>query len=494
MTISGKSKDLEYDLDNKDCETVHMIATPMPLHLALEMSTLDTRGWVMQEQLLSRRCLYFTSTYAYFQCSREIIDECGTSHLLHPKPEERDQIRGVESNLPSLFNNPQFSLQELLDLKPDERFTIDPSRPRTKGLYLPKRVETTMSSPFSNPLYNLQDLVDLSPERQQHKAFAAYTKLVEKYTRRNLTYVSDILDGISGLLPILNEYFQSDIISGLPASALDMALLWVPAARIPRRGCRLLTMENTGPDLGRVDRNFPSWSWAGWTGPVEYTLFANALEPLPMPLIDSYTIEVNGTLKVIPARISKEKTSLNPDLGSQNNKTNSHLAEAPTSPIVLHPSTVLQFSAQCVKLTSFTISPKREYLSLQEHVHSTGSQSVRHILDRRGKRCGLWWEQAGYVYVGNGMCADAESKMVFVGINQHEDTFRRREGPYCVEGEIRMFDEDEYPSIGKGSGLVNALVIDFDMGHAYAERMTVARIHVKAWEEAGPQMRFVQLV
>ena len=92
------------------------------------------------------------------------------------------------------------------------------------------------------------------------------------------------------------------------------------------------------------------------------------------------------------------------------------------------------------------------------------------------------------------MSPDAESKMLFVGINQHADTFRRREGPSRVEGEIRMFDEDEYPSRGKGSGLVNTLAIDLDMGHAFAERITVARIHVKAWEEAGPQMRFIQLI
>lgn len=56
-----------------------------------------------------------------------------------------------------------------------------------------------------------------------------------------------------------------------------------------------------------------------------------------------------------------------------------------------------------------------------------------------------------------------------------------------------MFDEDVYPMVGKGSELVNVLAIDLDMGYEYADRMTVPRIHVKAWEEAGPELKLVRL-
>ena len=357
---------------------------------------------------------------------------------------------------------------------------------------------------MSNPLFNLQELVDFRFDVRQHKAFAAYVKLVEKYTLRKLSYESDILDAFSGLFAVLNEYFESDIISGLPASVLDLALLWAPAARLPRRGCKLLTMENKDFDLGQVNRNFPSWSWAGWTGPIDYSFFtetSSAQEPLPTPLptplIDSYTIEVDGKPQIIPARICGKQISLDSTSVTATIGTDSVAGGVPTpvpSPSDPLPSNILQFYAPCVLLTAFTVPPQREYLSRQEHIHSTGSQSVRHILDSRGKRCGLWWEQAGYVYVGKSRSSEAESKMLFVGINQHGDTWRPRPGPNRIEGEIRMFDKDVYPAVGKGSGLVNVLAIDLDMGHAYAERITVARIHVKAWEEAGPKMRLVQLV
>ena len=36
VTISGKSKDLEFDPENKDQDTVHMVAAPMPLNLAID--------------------------------------------------------------------------------------------------------------------------------------------------------------------------------------------------------------------------------------------------------------------------------------------------------------------------------------------------------------------------------------------------------------------------------------------------------------------------
>lgn len=454
VTISERSKDLKFDPRQKDQETVHMVASPMPLHLALEVSTLHTRGWILQEQLLSRRCLYFTSHYVYFLCGREVANECGTSQPLGYKVDDWDRHESTES---------------------------------------------TLTSPIHNPLVNLQELADIEPERRQFRAFAIYTKLVERYTLRKLSYESDILDGFSGLFAILNEYFQSDIISGLPTSALDLVLLWAPAARLPRRGCKLPTMEYDS-EPGQVNRNFPSWSWAGWTGPIDYSLFVEAIsaeEPLPTPLTSSYTIDVNGELQTIPARRSGKNASPDSDSDTPNIEASSSPADVPLShlstKVPLIPN-ILQFFAPCVPLAAFTIPRQREYVSRQEHIHSTGSQAVRHILDPRGKRCGLWWEQAGYGYVGQGMSADAESKMLLVGINEHGDTFRPRKGPNRVEGEIRMFDEDVYPHRGKGSGLVNVLAIDLAMGHAYAERITVARIHVKAWEEAGPQMRLVQLV
>jgi hypothetical protein len=509
LVVEAGSRDLDYDPDGGDSNekvTLHLMATPPPLHFALEASRWDTRGWTFQERLLSRRCLYFSERYVYFQCGRrdKVLSECGV-------------------------NGPVRSRKDFWD---------EPGR-------------VPIATPLDNPLSDLhQELAGLGPDARLAKSFIAYSKLVEKYTLRQVSYDSDIINAFLGTFTVLNESFHSDILCGLPASALDLALLWAPAGRLPRRGRTLGTMGNSanmegrpvldhlfptnrgtvlavwGPDAvptfdDKIDRRFPSWSWVGWKGPVEYRLFAEARseEPLPTSLVREFAINLDGKeLRNVTGRRGQQQrvVSLSRD---------STTAAAPTAPAlgpvqapedtvaavmeglalsttgadenvpIANPTlpNILQFLAPSVPLSAFTISTEREYISHADHIHASGQQAVRRILDRRGERCGLWWEQAGYVYVGRGMSADAESKMLLVGISRHEDTFRARAGPNRVEGEIKLFDDEVYPAVGKGSGLVNVLAVDLDMGHGYGERVTIARIHAKAWEDAGPVVRMVRL-
>lgn len=277
MTVSGKSKDLDFDPDNSLQETVHIVASPMPLHLALEASTVDTRGWVLQERLLSRRYLYFSHHCVYFQCGREVVDEFGWLRI----PE----------SIPLTAN------EEPSNELSNEGGTIRPNPGSSTNL--------------GNPLLNLEELVDFDPEKRLFKTFAAYAKLVQMYTLRKLSYESDVLNAFSGLFAILNQYFQGEIVSGLPTPALNLALLWAPAARVPRRGCKLQPPDCTWDfNLGQVDRDFPRWSWAGWTGPVDYCFFAENMsteESLPTPLTNSYTIKVDEKFQTIPARISGQQ-------------------------------------------------------------------------------------------------------------------------------------------------------------------------------------------
>jgi hypothetical protein len=130
----------------------------------------------------------------------------------------------------------------------------------------------------------------------------------------------------------------------------------------------------------------------------------------------------------------------------------------------------------------------KEYLSLRSHVHVQSAQAVCRILDRQGNHCGLWWEQAGYGYVGMGMSQEAENQILMTGISYSGDASRRRIGPNMVEREIRLFDDAAFPAVGLGSGLVNVLVADMDMGHpdGVGDRCTVAVIHVNAWLAANP--------
>lgn len=502
LAVDAGNEDLDYSpssdggpgRDEKGTVSLCLVATAPPLHLALEASCWDTRGWTFQERLLSRRCLYFADQYVYFQCGRwrdQVLSECGVNSPVRSKwtdkwVDESDEMAVVTTSL-------------------------------------------------DNPLSDLHDcrVEDLEPQSRLAKTFATYTKLVEKYTLRQLSYEGDIINAFRGTFAALHASFQSDIICGLPTSALDLALLWATWGKTPRRGHTLATLGDPRterrPVLGeallthrgiekvwgptpvqtfdeKVDRRFPSWSWVGWTGPVEYRLFADMRpeEPLPTSLIEEFTINLDGKkIQQIPGRKQpRGAPSLTSASAAPEDSAPSSRMErmdlnssGVDSPVHASPSlpNVLQFMAPTVPLTTFTISTEREYISNKGSIHSPGRQAVRHILDGAGRRCGLWWEQAGYVYIGRAVSPAAEKKMLLVGVSRHEDTFSPRTGPSRVEGEIGWFDEDAYPAVGTGSGLINVLAVDLDMGHEFGERITVAKIHARAWDNAGPIMRMIRL-
>lgn len=89
---------------------------------------------------------------------------------------------------------------------------------------------------------------------------------------------------------MMDEHFQDSTFHGLPAAVFSHALLWTPAARLARRGAQLPSMSALS--MGQPDPKFPSWSWAGWDGPVEYRLFeeADGNVLLPTAIVRLYKI------------------------------------------------------------------------------------------------------------------------------------------------------------------------------------------------------------
>lgn len=291
LELSPASGVEKSDRQQKEQVTVHLVATPRPLHLALDIALWNTRGWTFQERLLSRRCIYFTRQYAYFQCvagKDQVRSECGVLRVQAREPGWGDED----------FNIP-------------------------------------ITTSLDNPLTEIhgQELDKLPQELNFLKTFRVYTRLVEKYTLRKLTYEADILNAFMGIFGALNTSFESEIICGLPVSALDLALLWAPAAEIPKRkkagGKEPSSGIRPGSQLGRalptnrgtlqvvwgppdivpfdqtVDRRFPSWSWAGWVGPVQYRLFADMSpdEPFPMSLIEEFTVNLDENKpQTVPGR------------------------------------------------------------------------------------------------------------------------------------------------------------------------------------------------
>lgn len=86
-----------------------------------------------------------------------------------------------------------------------------------------------------------------------------YGKAVEVYTPRSLSFSSDALNAFSGKMNYLRPIMRGGFAYGLPETELDEALLWQPMGLLTRR-----RHPNNGSAM------FPSWTWAGWVGSVNY--------------------------------------------------------------------------------------------------------------------------------------------------------------------------------------------------------------------------------
>jgi hypothetical protein len=83
-----------------------------------------------------------------------------------------------------------------------------------------------------------------------------YVSFAQEYTKRKLTYPSDGLQAVTGLLSLISPSFSGRFISGLPEMFFNEALLWQPRETMQRR------------QDSRHGESLPSWSWVGWEGAI----------------------------------------------------------------------------------------------------------------------------------------------------------------------------------------------------------------------------------
>ena len=173
------------------------------------------RAWTFQEAILSQRCLYLTDFQAYFECNA--MQCC----------ESLDVSQSCEA-----FDDSRLSI------------SLDPQDHTNYKVW--HVVKPAGQGELRNPF--VPGLITGNAE-----CLRRYCTLVEQYKRRAMTFESDALNAFAGILQAMEgSIFPSGFVLGLPVSALHCALLW----------------EKVNADLGKQNRDFPSWTWASWSGPV----------------------------------------------------------------------------------------------------------------------------------------------------------------------------------------------------------------------------------
>jgi hypothetical protein len=208
----------------KDMITLHnlsLIVAPVPPHLDHgEQMVLDVRGhsrfgafrwrsraWTLQEELFSRRRLYFGADRLLWQCP------CGFY--------QKETVKEVPA---ACVSNHQRG--ELLDIDPWLTSTI----------------------------------MDI------HFDFVLYEHLVSEYSRRRLSFVSDTLSAMAGLYEEISKKYQIRFIWGHP----DIWFLESLFRRTHYECVRNEGTHRTTGAMGEeIATPFPSWSWSAWVGNLE---------------------------------------------------------------------------------------------------------------------------------------------------------------------------------------------------------------------------------
>ena len=97
-----------------------------------------------------------------------------------------------------------------------------------------------------------------TPSIHNSSEWVPYKSLVSDLTVRNLTHDADIVRSMAGILQLPASINPEKYTCCLPASMLEWALSWQPTGPLRRRKASCW------------GHPFPSCSWAGWVGSVEY--------------------------------------------------------------------------------------------------------------------------------------------------------------------------------------------------------------------------------
>lgn len=112
-----------------------------------------------------------------------------------------------------------------------------------------------------NNIHKIMELaagaIPLRLNLENQSNWSIYRTVVAEYCKRYLSYESDVLNAFAGIAGYISEavFVGAPLIMGIPSCSLEAGLLWHPSEKLRRRS----------------GEEFPSWSWAGWIGMVEYS-------------------------------------------------------------------------------------------------------------------------------------------------------------------------------------------------------------------------------
>jgi hypothetical protein len=397
----------------------HVYATyPRLLELS-EATVYESRGWTFQERLLSRRCLYLTDCDMYYTCHSRLSRETGANSAQSEEDIFEKKFRNIFAQLGSF---------------------------RTTG----------------------SDWVS---------TFRLYASLVHEYSKRKLSYDTDVINAFSGISTVLGHFLNSRSVSGLIECILNVCLLWVPGNS--NTHCRNL--------------NFPSWSWAGWRGEVFYLR-----GPLYEYCAKNDESDLSGLL--LKSFVDKFETQsmspLRPILQLLQDQVKSAMASE-ESEIAITGIDLLSFEAITADIMQLNLSSRESVVrgDICLASNETHSRSVRiiKITDENQKTCGYLhsfpdtlcppsmaknYRELVALSLSNSVSSRNQPGAMLNGLSHASDSYNH------------LFDHKTFQR--KPWCLLNIMLVEWKGSDA--ERVTIGKIHIDAWNKLKTQRKGIRLV
>lgn len=206
---------LRYECTKHSLSGSMYIRSPVFQPERLRDTPLDTRGWVLQERLLSPRILYYGQQQLYWECAEVTLRQDGKA----PDVATDDLRAGVD-------------LKQALDFNSPLPFANNP-------IFLRE--------------YRASDLTQF----EKGARLLQWYNVVCEYTIRHLTYQSDKLPAITGIAKAFQRRTGYTYLAGLWKEDLITGILWYVVE----------------PSDEIISPALPSWTWARLKGHVRFWSF-----------------------------------------------------------------------------------------------------------------------------------------------------------------------------------------------------------------------------
>lgn len=250
LTIQWRSR------RNTNFATYTVVPEPRIWRQNLAKEPMNTRGWVVQERILSPRTLHFGSKQLFWECREHVT--CETFHRGLPASLRNDSFIDIKA-------------LELGDETQDDRWpAVHISQDGGTSTTLMGRVWKSIAEEF-RPI--IRQEVTLYATKRSAAVFRDWDTVIELYSAGELSYVRDKLVAVSGIAGAIAQgaaNFQEDnYLAGLWQSSLPCHLLWTTGdVNVARKGIWQPKVPRRITDGGPYIA--PSWSWASISGKISF--------------------------------------------------------------------------------------------------------------------------------------------------------------------------------------------------------------------------------